>query len=131
MAKQLKITVEGKVYNVTVEDVTEDAGSMMYPTPGMTATAPAPAPAPASPPAAPSSAPAAAGAKDKVAPLGGVILEISVSVGSTVNAGDQVALIEAMKMKQVITADHGGKVTAIHVKPGDTVDSGQPLMTIE
>jgi len=124
MAKQLKITVEGKVYDVIVEDVTEDAGSTFYPTPGMTAAAPA---APAAPPP---SAPAAAGAGDKTAPMGGVIIEISVNVGDAVKAGDQVAIIEAMKMKQVIAADHDGTVTKIHVAAGDTVDSGQPLMTI-
>lgn len=135
MAKQLKITIEGKVYDVIVEDVTEDAGSTFYPTPGMTAAAPAapaapPPSAPAAPSPAPAAAPAAAGAGDKTAPMGGVIIEISVNVGDAVKAGDQVAIIEAMKMKQVIAADHDGTVTKIHVAAGDTVDSGQPLMTI-
>lgn len=133
MPKHLKITVEGKVYDVIVEDVTEDAGSSLYPQPGMTvpsALAPSPAPAPAAPSPAPAAA-APAGAKEKVAPLGGVIVEISVNVGDKVKAGDQVALIEAMKMKQVVAADHDGTVTKIHVKVGDAVDAGQPLMTIE
>ena len=134
MAKQLKITVEGKVYDVVVEDVSEDAGSTFYPAPGMSASAPAapaapPPAAPAAPSPAPSAAPAA-GAGDKVAPMGGVIIEITVNEGAAVKAGDQVAIIEAMKMKQVIAADHDGTVTKIHVKAGDTVDSGQPLMTI-
>jgi len=132
MAKHLKITVEGKVYDVIVEDVTEDAGSSLYPSPGMAAT-PAPA-APAAPPpatTAPAAASAAAGAKDKVAPMGGVVVEISVAVGDAVKAGQQVAVIEAMKMKTVIAADHDGKVTKIMVKAGDAVDSGQALMTIE
>jgi len=132
MAKHLKITVEGKVYDVIVEDVTEDAGSSLYPPPGMEAT-PAPA-APAAPPpaaTAPAAAPAAAGAKDKVAPMGGVVVEVSVAVGDAVKAGQQVAVIEAMKMKTVIAADHDGKVTKIMVKAGDAVDSGQALMTIE
>jgi glutaconyl-CoA/methylmalonyl-CoA decarboxylase subunit gamma len=128
MAKHLKITVEGKVYDVIVEDVTEDAGSSLYPQPGLRAT-PAPA-APAAPPP-PAAAPAAAGAKDKVAPMGGVVVEISVAVGDAVKAGQQVAVIEAMKMKTVIAADHDGKVTKIMVKVGDAVDSGQALMTIE
>jgi len=136
MAKHLKITVEGKVYDVIVEDVTEDAGSTFYPQPGLNAgAASAPAAAPSAPAAAPSApaaaAPAAAGAKDKVAPLGGVMVEISVNVGDQVKAGDQVAVIEAMKMKTVIASDHDGKVTNIMVKVGDAVDSGQALMTIE
>jgi glutaconyl-CoA/methylmalonyl-CoA decarboxylase subunit gamma len=134
MAKHLNITVEGKVYDVIVEDVTEDAGSSLYPQPGLTAAsvpgAAAPA-APAAPASAAKPAAASAGAKDKVAPMGGVIVEISVAVGDQVKAGQQVAVIEAMKMKTVVAADHDGKVTKIMVKAGDAVDSDQPLMTIE
>ena len=133
MTKHLRITVEGKAYDVVVEDLTEDSGSTFYQPPaGAPAPAPAaPAPAAPAPAAAPSAAPAAAGAKDKVSPLGGVVLEISVSVGDAVTAGQQVAVLEAMKMKTVVAADYDGKVTAILVKVGDAVDSGQPLMTIE
>ena len=133
MAKHLKITVNGKEYDVLVEDLTEDAGSNLYPAPGTMASARAPVSAPAAPPpaaAAPAPAAPSAGAGDKVAPLGGVIVEISVKVGDAVKAGDQVAVIEAMKMKTVVAADHDGSVQAIHVKAGDAVDAGQPLMTI-
>jgi biotin carboxyl carrier protein len=63
--------------------------------------------------------------------MGGVVIEISVAVGDAVTTGQQVAVIEAMKMKTVIAADHDGKVTKIMVKVGDAVDSGQALMTIE
>jgi biotin carboxyl carrier protein len=131
MTKHLKITVEGKVYDVIVEDVTEDAGSSLYPQPGLTATPAAAPAAPAAPAAAATPAPASAGAKDKVAPMGGVIVEISVAVGDQVKAGQQLAVIEAMKMKTVIAADYDGKVTKIMVKAGDAVDSDQALMTIE
>ncbi len=130
MTKHLKITVEGKVYDVIVEDVTEDAGSSLYPQPGMVAAPAAPAAPPPSA-AAPAPSPAAAGAQDKVAPMGGIIVEVSVAVGDQVKTGDQVAVIEAMKMKTMIAADHDGKVTKIMVKAGDAVDSGQALMTIE
>lgn len=132
MAKHLKITVEGKVYDVIVEDVTEDAGSSLYPQPGLTSPASAPVTAPSAPAPAPAAAPAApsAGAGDVPSPLGGVIIEITVKEGDSVSEGDQVAIIEAMKMKQVIGATHGGTVSKIHVKVGDAVDSGQPLMTI-
>lgn len=137
MVKQLKITVEGKVYDVTVEDVSEDAGSTFYPAPGMSeryaAPAPRSAPAPAAQTAAAPAAAApstAAGANDKVAPMGGVIIEITVKEGDKVKTGDQVAIIEAMKMKQVIASDHDGTVSKIHVKVGEAVDAGQPLMTI-
>ena len=126
MTKHLRITVEGKVYDVVVEDVTEDAGSTFYqpPTEGIPAAAPAARPAPSAPVSA------EAGAEDKVAPLGGVIVEISVKEGDKVKAGDQVAVIEAMKMKTKVAADHDGTVRNIRVKVGEAVDAGQVLMTI-
>lgn len=132
MTKHLRITVEGKVYEVIVEDVSEDAGSTFYQMPTTAASAPAPS-APAARPAPSSPAPvgAAAGAKDKVAPLGGVIQEIPVREGDKVKAGDKVAVIEAMKMKTIIAADHDGTVKNIQVKVGDAVDAGQVLMTID
>ena len=123
MLKHLKITVEGKVYDVVVEDVTEDAGSTFYQSPSVGVTAPRPAPVPSAPPLA-------AGDADKVAPLAGVIIEISVSVGSEVKAGDKIAVIEAMKMKTVVSAHKDGKVTNIAVKVGDAVEAGQPIVTI-
>ena len=88
----------------------------------------APAPAPATAPAA---APAASGAgKPVTAPLPGVIIEISVKVGDTVKAGQQVAVLEAMKMENAIEADHAGTVTAVHVNKGDSVLEGVPIVTI-
>lgn len=133
MTKHLRITVEGKVYDVIVEDVSEDAGSTFYQMPAAPTPSAAPAarPAPSAPAPAPAAAGAPAGAKDKVAPLGGVIVEVSVREGDKVKAGDKVAVIEAMKMKTVIAADHEGTVKNIQVKVGDAVDAGQVLMTID
>ena len=129
MPKHLKITVEGKVYDVVVEDVTEDAGSTFYQTP----VAGMPAPRPTSVPSAPAplaAAPVAGGPDEKAAPLAGVVIEIAVTVGQQVNAGDKVAVIEAMKMKTVVSAHKAGKVTNIAVKVGDAVEAGQALVTI-
>ena len=117
MLKHLKITVEGKVYDVVVEDVTEDAGSTFYQTSSLS-----PVPAPAAAPVA--------GGNDKPAPLAGVVVEVSVNVGDVVKTGDKVMVIEAMKMKTVVSAHKDGKVTAIHVKQGEAVDAGQALVTI-
>lgn len=62
------------------------------------------------------SRPAAASVAGAVrSPLPGVILEINVSVGDTVKAGQKVAILEAMKMENVIAATHDGKITAIKV----------------
>ncbi|MCU0838378.1 MAG: biotin/lipoyl-binding protein [Rhodospirillales bacterium] len=135
MLKHLRITVDGKPYDVVVEDVTEDAGGTLYPAPGsMAQAARVAAPAAAAPaPAAVAAPPVAAsgGANDKLAPLGGVILEVVVKVGDMVKAGDKVAVIEAMKMKTVVSAHKDGKVAAVHIKVGDAVEAGQPLVSIE
>ncbi len=127
--RHLKITVEGKIYDVVVEDVTDDDGTL-YPSPGLSSASLASLP-PASGPAAAPAAPEAAGANDKLAPMGGMIVELSVKEGERVDAGRQVLVMEAMKMKQVVTAHKDGTVSRIHVKPGDAVDAGQPLLTID
>ena len=134
--RHLKITVEGKIYDVVVEDVTDD-DSTFYPSPGLSSMASRPAAAlgpaagnPAPAPVAPSGA-TVAGANDKLAPMGGMIVELSVKEGERIEAGKQVLVMEAMKMKQVVTAHKDGTVSKIHVKPGDAVDAGQPLLTIE
>ena len=100
--------------------------------PAAAPAAPAPAPAPAPTPApAPAAAPAASGAgKPVTSPLPGVIVEISVKVGDSVKAGQQVAVLEAMKMENAIEADHAGTVTAVHVNKGDSVLEGVPIVTI-
>jgi glutaconyl-CoA/methylmalonyl-CoA decarboxylase subunit gamma len=131
--RHLKITVEGKVYDVVVEDVTDD-DSTFYPSPGLSSIAHQPAAggaAPAAVAAAPAAAPAAAGENDKLAPMGGMIVEINVKEGDRVDAGQQVLIMEAMKMKQVVTAHKAGTVRKIHVAPQQAVDAGQPLLTID
>ncbi|MFZ1860692.1 MAG: biotin/lipoyl-containing protein, partial [Candidatus Competibacter sp.] len=65
-----------------------------------------------------------------VAPLGGVVQTVHVSVGQVVNEGDKLVSLEAMKMITHVMAKRGGKVTSIAVKSGDPVDAGQVLLTI-
>jgi biotin carboxyl carrier protein len=132
MEKKFRITVEGKQYVVTVEDISAEGTQSMYPEPGGVMSAAA-APAPAAPAAAPAptAGPAtAAGPGDEVAPLGGVVQTVHVSVGQAVNEGDKLVSLEAMKMVTHVLAKRGGKVTHIAVKPGDPVDAGQVLLTI-
>ncbi len=74
---------------------------------------------------------ATGGANDVKAPLPGVILDIKVKVGDTVNAGDTVVVLEAMKMENNIHTDKGGVVKAISVNKGDSVLEGAALITIE
>jgi biotin carboxyl carrier protein len=131
MEKKFRITVEGKQYVVTVEDISTEGTQGMYPEPGgimsAAATVAAPAPAALAPVAGPA---AAAGPGDEVAPLGGVVQTVHVSVGQAVNEGDKLVSLEAMKMVTHVVAKRGGKVTHIAVKPGDPVDAGQVLLTI-
>ena len=93
---------------------------------------PKPAPAAPAPVAAPAPAPSApAGTKTVTAPLPGTITKVTVKVGDTVNAGDTVILMEAMKMENNITAEFGGTVKAILVETGAQVQSGQVLVELD
>ena len=68
--------------------------------------------------------------KTVTAPLPGTITKVTVKVGDTVNAGDTVLLMEAMKMENNITAEFGGTVKAILVETGNQVQSGQALVEL-
>ena len=128
------VTVNGIQYSVEsgVAACTAAASTVMQ----APAAAPVPAPQPAAAPAPQAAqeakpAPAAGGqGKPVTAPLPGVIIEISVKTGDTVKQGQQVAVLEAMKMENVIEATHDGTVTAINVNKGDSVLEGTPIVTI-
>ncbi len=133
MEKKFRITVEGKQYTVTVEDITTDSTQGFYQDTAVVATPPpviAAAPAAAATGAGAAAPVGAAGPGDEVAPLGGVVQTVHVSVGQAVNEGDKLVSLEAMKMVTHVVARRGGKVTSIAVKPGDPVDAGQVLLTI-
>lgn len=117
--KNLKITVNGTTYDVQVEET----GASSAPVAPAPAAAPAPAPAAAPAPSA--------GAGTKVeSPMPGTVLDIKVANGATVNEGDPVVILEAMKMENEINAPCSGTVTSICVNKGDSVDSGTVLVTI-
>jgi acetyl-CoA/propionyl-CoA carboxylase biotin carboxyl carrier protein len=65
------------------------------------------------------------------APMQGTIVKVTVEVGQEVAVGDSVAVLEAMKMENQITAEKAGKVTKVNVKAGDKVGSGDILIVIE
>ncbi len=65
------------------------------------------------------------------APLPGTVLELKVNVGDTVKRGSEIAILEAMKMENVIDTDVAGTIKRIFVTPGDVVASGAPLVEIE
>jgi pyruvate carboxylase subunit B len=66
-----------------------------------------------------------------VAPMQGLILRVSVTVGATVELGGVVAVLEAMKMQNDITATRAGTVSAVHVKEGDVVGPRDPIVQID
>ena len=135
MQKKLRITVEGKVYDVTVEELVENGhATPIYPaiagtgaSSSVAASGPLTAPVPHTPPPA-AAAPAAPGAE--ICPLGGVVDAVDVVVGQKVAEGDRIAVVEAMKMKTPIHARHSGTVATIAIKPGDAVETGAVLLTI-
>ncbi len=77
--------------------------------------------------------PGATGGDDEgglVAPMPGKVLEVLVSQGQSVSAGDTLMIMEAMKMEHKIVAGHDGIVENIHFKTGDQVDQGAELLTL-
>lgn len=122
--EKLRITVEGKVFEVTVERA--DSNDSPRPVARSSAAAAAPAPPPA---AAPAPAPAA-GEGDVLSPLAGVVQSVGAEVGATVKSGDTIMTLEAMKMYTPINADCDGTIKAVHVKAGNAVEEGQPLYSI-
>ncbi|MGX8702479.1 biotin/lipoyl-containing protein [Caproiciproducens sp.] len=132
--KNLKITVNGTVYDVQVEEVSGSAPASAPAAPA--AKAAAPAPAPASAPAAPAPAPAPKAAVPADAelissPMPGTIVSVNVAPGQAVKKGDVLLVLEAMKMENEIMAPHDAAVAAVHVNKGDSVDSGTPLVSLQ
>ncbi len=121
--KRYNITVNGKAYDVEVEEV---GGSAPAAAP---AAASAPAAAPAAAPAPKAAAPVGAGTPVK-APMPGNILDVKVSVGDTVSVGQVLVILEALKMENDIVANASGKITSLTVKKGDSVNSDDVIATI-
>lgn len=118
--RNFKITVNGKPYDVQVEEVGEKASVPSAPVKADTTPAPAPV------------KPVEAGEGQSVkAPMPGTILKIQTSVGDTVKNGQVLVVLEAMKMENDITSPADGTVTSILVKQGDSVDGDTVLLTIK
>jgi len=66
-----------------------------------------------------------------IAPIPGVILSIKVKEGDTVQVGDELCVLEAMKMKNILHAEHSATIKKIMIMVGDSVSHNQPLMEAE
>lgn len=64
------------------------------------------------------------------APMSGLVIDVKVKKGDTVNPGDKLLVLEAMKMENDIVSDINGIVEEIHCKKGDNVETGETLITI-
>ena len=125
--KNYTITVNGNVYEVTVEEGFTGAASAPK------AAAPAPKAAPAAAPKAapaPAAAPAAAGSVAVTAPMPGKILGVKASAGQAVKRGQVLLILEAMKMENEIVAPQDGTIASINVAVGDSVEPGATLATL-
>ena len=121
--KNYRITVNGKTYEVTVEET--GASAPAAPVAQTAAPAPAPAPAAAAAPSVP------AGAEKVTAPMPGTVLAVKVSVGQAVKKGETVVLLEAMKMENEIPAPRDGVIASIAVNKGASVQSGDLLLSLK
>ena len=121
MIKAYKVNVNGKSYEVEVEEI----GAVQGTAPVVQApVASAPVQAPVAP------APVAASTGEIVeAPMPGVVVDVKVKVGDTVKDGDLIAVLEAMKMETDLFSTKSGVVTAI-VGKGATVNTGDAIITL-
>lgn len=129
--KKLRITLEGKAYEVMVE-LLEDTGSApaapVHHAP-MLPVQPVSAPVTAPPP--PVAAPAADGCSTVVCPMAGLVFKCMVKAGDPVALNQVVVVLDAMKMETPVYAPVAGTVRAVLVKEGDAVDEGHSLLQIE
>ena len=128
---KLKITVDGKVYEVEVEAYEPEPAGPAYVPPAGHARVPAAALG-AAPPVRPSTAtPVADESKVCRSPIAGTVAKVPIQVGQSIKVNDVLIVLEAMKMETVITAPIAGKVAKINAKVGDFVQSGQVLVEFE
>ncbi len=127
--KSYTITVNGNVYDVTVEETTGGAAAAPTPAPaGTPRVAPVPTPVPSREPVSASSS--AAGAIDIEAGAAGKVVDIVAAPGTAVSRGDTVLILEVMKMETPVVAPQDGTVASIEVDKGQQVAAGDILATM-
>jgi biotin carboxyl carrier protein len=143
--KQFKYTINGNIYNVTVNKVEDTIAEvevngtpykvvMDKPAKKHVVTIKRPAQAPTTSSGTPVvSRPAATGGSSKAvkSPLPGVILSVDCKVGDVVKKGQKILVLEAMKMENTISADQNGTIAEIKVNKGDSVLEGAELVIIK
>ncbi|MBV8445896.1 MAG: pyruvate carboxylase subunit B [Candidatus Dormibacteraeota bacterium] len=113
--RELTVEVDGQSYSVRVigAGITVDGGAVAQPS------------------SSPADGPVVVREGTVVAPMQGLLLKVSVKVGDKVNLGDVVAVLEAMKMQNDITATRTGVVASVFAKEGQVVGPREPLLHID
>jgi biotin carboxyl carrier protein len=124
---QVAFPVSGQELSKLAPPTALPAASPQEPT--ATAIPAEPAQVPAAP--APSAAPAAGPVKAFTSPMPGVIVSVSVKQGDQVVPGDEICVLEAMKMQQTLRAEWAGIVREVHVETGQQMQGGDPIVTLE
>ena len=120
--KRFNVTVNGKAYDVAVEEITDGSAPAV--------AAPVAAPAAPTPTPAPAAAPAAGAGESVTAPMPGTILDVKANVGDTVTRGQVIMILEAMKMENEIMSPCDGTVLSVNVTKGASVETGAVLCVI-
>ena len=145
MSDTLRVRVNDRWYTVEAVDVDSEPAVVLVDgervevslgeplfraaAPPAVADAPREQPVAAAPAPAPTPAPAAGG-RAFTSPMPGIVLSIAVSVGDQVTTGDDICVLEAMKMQQTLKADWSGVVSAVHVIPGQQVQDGDAIVEL-
>ena len=126
---KLKLTVDGKVYEVDVEVDEQSPRPAFVPPPGHVRTSAE------APPAKDAEASGGQEVSDESkvcrSPMSGVIVRMTAQIGQEIGTSDTLMVIEAMKMETEITSPKSGKIAKIHAAPGDSVKAGQVLVELE
>ena len=122
----VEVTVDGETFQVELEGLTPP--TRRPPRRGRTGSTPPP-PSTATPTAGPS--PALSSGNILRSPMPGRVMSILVRPGDRVSSGDEVCVVEAMKMEQSIRSPRDGVIKAVHVQPLDTVSADDPLIELE
>ena len=130
-AEPAVVLVDGERVEVTLDEPLIRAEA---PAPAATAPVIAERPAAYEPTPAPVATPAPAptpGGRVFSSPMPGIVLSLAVGVGDQVTTGDDICVLEAMKMQQTLKADWSGVVSAVHVIPGQQVQDGDAIVELE
>jgi biotin carboxyl carrier protein len=116
--KRLRVTLHGKSYDVTVECLEEGEGQEVKSTESLET-------------ASSVSGPSASDEGISLhSPLAGKVVSLTVQAGQDVKEGDEIMVLEAMKMNTQVHAPSSGRILALRVQPGDQVEEGQTLVTM-